>query len=213
MDTKQVYLFDMDGTLVDSMPYWARSVLQILEDADIPYDQEMIRTFTALGYIGTARYYREKLGMAESEENLVRKMKENAIYQYTHNIKTKPFVPEYIRKLVASGIRCCVLTASPHETTDICLKQNGIYDLFEYVWSADDFGINKNNEAIYSMVADKLGCAVTDIRFFDDNLLALQAGKRAGMDLVGVHDAYSADVKDSIQAIVDTYIDSFEELL
>ncbi len=213
MDTRKVYLFDMDGTLVDSMPYWARSVLKILEEEGIAYTPEMIRTFTALGYIGTAKYYREHFGMTQSVDELVRRMKNNAIHEYTYNVTAKPFVPEYIRKLTKQGIRCCVLTASPHEITDVCLQRNGIFDLFTYVWSADDFGISKNNESIYSMVADKMGCAVTDIRFFDDNLLALEAGKRAGMELVGVYDTYSEDVKESIQAIVDTYIDSFEELL
>lgn len=213
MDVKKVYLFDMDGTLVDSMPYWARSVLRVLEDAGIPYTQEMIRTFTTLGYIGTARYYREHLGITTDEDALVKQMMSYAVHEYTYNIKLKPYVAEYIRHLLDSGARCCVLTASPHDTTDVCLKRNGIYDLFEYVWSADDFGINKNNETLYRVVAEKLGCSVTDICFFDDNLLALQAGKRAGLSLVGVYDAYSEDVKDIIVQTVDTYIHSFEELL
>lgn len=213
MNDKPVCLFDMDGTLVDSMPYWARSVLQILDDAQIPYDQEMIRTFTALGYIGTARYYRQNLGLTQSEDALVAQMKQNAIYQYTYNVKTKPYVNEYIRKLTDAGIRCCVLTASPHEITDVCLKRNGIFDLFTYVWSADDFGISKNNEAIYFKVAEKMGCNVTDIRFFDDNLLALQAGKRAGMALTAVYDPSSDDVADQIRQIADQYIESFASLL
>ena len=213
MNEIKVALFDMDGTLVDSMPYWARSVIQILEEEGIPYPDDLVRILTPLGYRGSARYYREVLGMNDDEDDLVRRMKANATPLYRDVIRLKPFVRDYIEKLRGEGITCCVLTASPHSSTDVCLQSNGVFDLFEQVWCTDDFGLTKDDPEIYRQAADRLGCDVSVIRFFDDNYLALKTAKDAGLEVYGVYDASSEGDKDAICSMADRYIESFRELL
>jgi len=213
MNEIKVALFDMDGTLVDSMPYWAASVVQILEEDHVPYPADIVRILTPLGYIGSARYYINQLGMTDSEETLVQRMQDNAYPKYRDLVQPKPFVKEYLQTLRAQGVRCCVLTASPHLTTDICLQRNGLYNLFEQVWCADDFGLTKDNPEIYRQVAQRLECAAHEIRFFDDNLLAVQTAKAAGLETVGVYDLSSKGDREAIAQIADRYITSFEELL
>ena len=208
-----VAIFDMDGTLIDSMPYWARSVVQILDEEKVPYPDDIVRILTPLGYSSSAKYYIETLGMEAEEDALVARMKANATPMYRDVIQLKPFVREYIEKLRSEGVTCCVLTASPHSSTDVCLKRNGIFDLFTQVWCTDDFGLTKDNPAIYQEAADRLHVDVKDIRFFDDNLVALQTAKKAGMEVIGVHDASSDDDRAAIEATAHRYVTSFQELL
>ena len=137
----EIYVFDLDGTLVDSMPYFTKGILSIADEAGLEYDGTLIRILTPLGYVKGAEYYVNELGVKDTVENIVAKIQSRLIYEYSNNIYTKPFVKDYLKKLSDSGARMFVLTASPHSVTDVCLKHNGVYELFEKVWSVEDFGL------------------------------------------------------------------------
>jgi len=106
-----------------------------------------------------------------------------------------------------------VLTASPHVTLDPCLKRLGLYDLFENVWSCDDFATTKADPEIYKMAAQQMGVNVTDVLFLDDNLNANITAKQAGMRVCGAYDDSSKDYVTQMQAVTDHYIFDFAELL
>ena len=210
---KTYYLFDMDGTLVSSMDAWSSAMIKILNEENIPQPEGLIRTITPLGYRGTARYYIHDLGLQDTEEHLIQRMLNYAVYEYTNNVPAKPGVADYVRQLKAQGFHCSVLTASPHDTTDVCLRRNGLYEFFDNVWSTDDFCLTKSGTEIYFKAAERMGCTIEDIVFFDDNLLALTAAKNAGLEVVGVHDKFSDNDREAIVKLADRYIESFDELL
>lgn len=209
---RRAYLFDLDGTLVDSMGKWAEKMLHILKEEKIDYPADIINRITPLGDVGTAKLFSE-MGVPGTQEEIIARMNEYAIPQYRYHIVTKSGVPEYLRKLKSEGAILAVLTASPHCTTDVCLRHNGIYDLFDKVFTVADIGMVKGQPEIYENVAERLGVLPSDITFFDDNLLALTAAKKAGLTCVGVYDDSSAEYEEDIRAVADRYIRSFEELL
>ena len=88
---KKVYIFDLDGTLVNSMPYYTKGTLSVLHDEGIPYEPELINVLTPLGYTKTAEYYIEKMGVKGTVEEIVERLKKKLVYEYTYNIKLKPF--------------------------------------------------------------------------------------------------------------------------
>ena len=106
-----------------------------------------------------------------------------------------------------------VLTASPHAALDPCLKRLGIWDLFTHVWSCEDFGTSKSDPAIYRMAADRLGVAVQEVIFVDDNLGADLTAKEAGMTVYGIYDESSAEYEAEIRRVTDGYVRFFSELL
>ncbi len=149
------YLFDFDGTLVDSMPAYISSMLRILDENNIKYENDIIKIITPLGYAGTARYYIEQLGLKMQEDELLELMNKYAYDEYAYNIQAKANVVESLKKLKTQGADLNVLTASPHSVLDICLKRIGIFDVFTNVWSCDDFGTTKADVEIYKMAAKK----------------------------------------------------------
>lgn len=206
------YLFDFDGTLVDSMPTYISVMLSVLKENNIAYDQSIIKTVTPLGYNGTALYYKT-LGVNSSVEEIVAKFNERALKEYRENIEAKKNVVTSLRELKKSGAGLNILTASPHSMLDPCLMRLGIFDLFDNVWSCDDFHTTKADPQIYKLVAERLCVNVEDILFLDDNLNALKTAKQAGMRVCAVYDDSSSEYAEQMKAISEKYIFDFSELL
>lgn len=208
----KTYLFDFDGTLVDSMPSYANMMKRILDENNISYGEDLIKIITPLGFMGTAKYFMEQLGVKMSLEELAQKMGEGAIYDYTYNIPAKNNVEKVLKELKQKGASLNVLTASPHITLDPCLKRLGLYDLFDNVWSCDDFNTTKADPDIYVKAASKMGVSVDKVLFLDDNLNADKTAKKAGMKVCGVYDDSSKEYEEEMKQICDFYIYDFNEL-
>ena len=206
------YLFDFDGTLVDSMPTYVASMLRILDENGIPYEKDIVKIITPLGVKGTAEYFIE-LGVKKSLLEIVEDMKKYMLDGYFNVIPAKENVVSVLKELKRRGASLNVLTASPHITLDACLKRLELYDLFDYVWSCDDFCTTKADPEIYKMAAGKLNNNVCEVLFLDDNLNADQTAKKAGMKVCGVYDDSSKEYVDEIKAATDYYIYNFSELL
>ena len=209
---KKTYLFDFDGTLVDSMPTFVSVMLRILDERGIEYGDDIVKIITPLGYRGTAEYFRT-LGVKESVDELVEIMNAYARYEYENNIPAKAFVEDVLREMKKEGCSLNVLTASPHIALDPCLKRLGLFELFDNVWSCDDFGTTKANPEIYKMAAGSLGKSVSDVIFVDDNYNAVKTAKTAGMVAVGIFDESSAEYVREFKEMADAYVVDFSELL
>ena len=206
------YLFDFDGTLVDSMDTYVGVMLSILDKNGIKYGDDIVKIITPLGYLGTAKYFIE-MGIDAAEEELVSEMRENMVYEYSNTIGEKPNVISTLKALKARGDSLNVLTASPHATLDPCLKRLGLFDIFDNVWSCDDFNTTKADPKIYEMAAQKLGADVCDVIFLDDNLGAVSTAKQAGMRVFGVYDKSSKEYTAEMKAVSERYITDFAELI
>lgn len=210
---QNVYIFDLDGTLVDSMPTGVGIVLGYLDEKGISYPADIVNTLTPLGYKGSAKYIAEHLADADTVESVYEYFKAQTLRAYGETIPLKPHVKETLETLKSQGYRLNVLTASPQLLTDICMKRLQIYELFENVWSIEAFGMTKAEEGIYLEAAKRLGVEPNQCIMADDNLNVLKTAKRAGMGTVGVYDESSKDVAEEMREIADKYVVDFAELL
>ncbi len=208
----KAYLFDFDGTLVDSMPTYVSSMLRILDENNIPYGDDIVKIITPLGLKGTAQYY-IKMGINKSLNEIIDLMGKYMLDAYFNTIPAKQNVISTLKTLREQGAKLNVLTASPHITLDACLKRLDIFDLFDNVWSCDDFATTKADPEIYVKAAEKIGENIENILFLDDNLNADLTAKKAGMTVCGVYDDSSKEYTEEIKAATDYYIDDFSELL
>ena len=207
------YLFDFDGTLVDSMPDFIATMLRILDENGIAYESDIVKIITPLGYKGTAKYFREVKGLDLPIDDILALMHKYARDAYNTRIVPKSNVTETLKALKARGASLNVLTASPHDMLDPCLKRNGIYELFDNVWSCDNFATTKADPKIYEMAAKRMNTTVEKTLFLDDNPDADRTAIRAGMKVCGVFDESSAKYEDEMRAFCHYYIKDFSELL
>ena len=208
----KTFLFDFDGTLVDSMPTFIGVMLRILDEYGMEYDDDIVKIITPLGYGGTAKHF-IKMGVNSTIEKLTEKMSEYALYEYENNIPAKDTVIDTLEEMKKIGYSLNVLTASPHTALDPCLKRLGIWELFDNVWSCEDFATTKADTKIYDMAAKRLGKQVADVTFVDDNINAVATAKAAGMVAVGIFDKSSEDCVEQFKAMADGYVMEFKELL
>lgn len=209
---KKHYIFDFDGTLFDSMPYWASSMIKLLDSYNISYPADVIKRITPLGYQGTARYFHE-LGLQMEHEQIIRAMEANAYPAYRDVIELKDGVREYLEYLRSKGCRLHVLTASPHLMVDVCLKRNGVYDWFDNVWTCDDFALAKFNPQIYRNAMARLDAEMDEGVFFDDNIHSVQTAMEAGLLAVGCFDESGKTFEEELKSSADRYVYSFKELM
>lgn len=205
------YLFDFDGTLVDSMPVFSGVMRDIFAENSLPIPDDFVKIITPLGYTGTAKYA-QSLGLSLSVEDFIAEATQRMVPEYHFRIPEKPFVKEKLLQLKAAGHSLNVLTASPHTVLDVCLQRLGLFDLFDKVWSCDDFATTKADPQIYVRAAAKLGKRTQECMFVDDNVGAVSTARQAGMIAVGIYDESSKDLVAEMTAASDIYIYDFSEL-
>ena len=208
---KKTYLFDFDGTLVDSMPIYGAVMVRILDERGIAHGEDILKIITPLGYRGTAEYFRT-LGVKESVDEMIEIMNTYARIEYENNVPAKTSVAESLREMKNKGYSLNVLTASPHLALDPCLKRLGLWEFFDRVWSCDDFGTTKADPEIYKMAAERMGVDVGEVIFVDDNINAVKTAKAAGMVSVGIFDKSSEEYVEEFKAAADRYVFDFGEL-
>ena len=207
------YLFDFDGTLVDSMPNYVATMLRILDENQISYPDDIVKIITPLGSGGTARYFIEQLGLKMEVAQVRALMGKYILDAYLHTIPAKAHVIEALKELKQQGASLNVLTASPHVVLDPCLKRLGMWELFDNIWSCEDFGTTKTDPEIYRQAAQRMNTTVEKVLFLDDNYNADKAAKDAGTLVCGVYDASSENYVEEIKSVSDFYIYDFSQLL
>ena len=210
---KKICLFDLDGTLLDSMITWPKAMIRIMDEAGLEYPDDVVNIMTPIGFNGCADYF-ISLGHPEKDPaRLIEIMYDYLVDDYSNRVMIKPYVKDMLEKLQREGIKIYALTASPHRTADPCLQHNGIAHFFEAVMSTDDLKRKKSDPEIYREVARRIGVAPDEIEFYDDNNIALRTAKSVGYRVVGVYDSSTVQYREEIESFADGYVESFEEML
>lgn len=205
------YLFDFDGVLADSMPVWLGIHMGNLRDAGIPIPDDFVQTITPLGNTHGLAYLLS-LGLPMSAEEYIQTAGRQQLHAYKTDVQPKPFVAEGLRRLKAQGIALHVLTANDHTCVENCLARWQILDLFDHIFTIDDFGLTKNDTTLFQQVAARLGAETSECTMLDDNLRAITTAKEAGMHTVGVYDEASRNTEAAMRQIAEKYILDFSQL-
>ena len=209
----RIWLFDLDGTLIDSMPTGVDIVLQFLRDHGVSYPDNFIEIITPLGYKGISKYYAEKMGIPMTADEIFAAFQQKTLQAYGEIIPLKKGVKETLEALKTKGDRLFVLTASPNALIELSLKRLGVFDLFEETWSVEQFSWTKANKELFYEIAKRLGVSTSDCIMVDDNYNVLKVAKSAGMQTVGVYDEYSKATQTELRAAADVYVTELSQLI
>ncbi|MCL2630326.1 MAG: HAD family phosphatase [Firmicutes bacterium] len=213
ISSKTSFIFDLDGTLFDSMGVWVKIDNDFLSRRGIAvpafYGHEISSKSASEG----ALYTKELFGLPESTEEILKEWYEMSLKEYETRIKLKPFVYDYLLKIKNSGKKVAVATALSENLYIPALKNNKIFHIFDALTSTDEVKRGKSFPDVYELAMRKIGATPNETVIFDDVLPAIKASKQTGATVVGVYDSFSLSLKEEIKRTADFYIESFEELI
>ena len=206
---KQFAIFDMDGTLIDSMIFWKNLASEYLSSngvRSIPADiLERIKPMTMSESAALFKRVFDLSGDPETEMNAMMDA------HYRNDIPLKLGVGEYLYRLRSRGVRMCVASATAEHLVESCLTRLGIRDCFEFLLSCETVGAGKRSPLVYHASAERLGTIPQKIAVYEDALYALQTAKEAGYYVVGVYDDSAVKNWQTIETLADEIILNWEE--
>ena len=205
----KAYIFDLDGTLLDSMEVWDNLNYDFLHNRGIEMPEDFRAKVLSLSLPESAAYTIERFGLPESVEELVREWYEMVLYAYTHTVRMKPYAKEYLLALKERGAKMAVATSLPAGLYEPALRAHGIYDLFDALCDAEQAGYGKTRPDMFMLAAKKLGVQPSDCVVFEDIYAAVLSAKSIGMTVYAVRDASSDDDREGINETADFLIDDF----
>ncbi len=207
------YLFDLDGTLLDSMGVWEQIDVDFLTRRNIPVPEDYAQAIAPMGFRRAAEYTIARFGFSQSPEEIMEEWHQMAVEQYAHHLSLKPGAKEYLEELKQQGKPLAVVTASYPELYQPALERGGVLDLFDTIVTVNQVPRGKGFPDIYLEAAKRIQVPPQQCAVFEDITQGIQGAKAADCLAVAVYDSANRGQWDQTKALADLSICSFEELL
>lgn len=211
---KKICIFDMDGTLIDSMGFWRRMERDYLTARGVapgPLLEDIIMRLKPMTLTDAGRLFIDDLGFSGTPESIAAEMSAVMEDNYRLRVPLKPGIEAYLRALRARGVRLCTASATATPLVRLCLERLGIAGLFDFMISCVDVGASKDRPDVYFAAARRLDAAPRDIAVFEDSLKALTTAANAGFYTVAVYDEASDADWPALLKLADTSVKSWDE--
>ncbi|SHE70895.1 HAD family hydrolase [Clostridium fallax] len=205
-------IFDLDGTLADSMWVWKKIDIDFLNDRNLNAPKNLISDICHLSFEQCASYFKERFNLTESVQDIMTCWHNMAYENYKEKVKLKSGAKNLLLHLKSCGIKIALATSNSKPLLEATLKANGIYDLFDVITTTDEVLRGKNFPDVYLLTAKKLNVNPKDCIVFEDILPAVKGAKSAGMKVIAVYDEHSLDQMPYLKEEADKYINNFDEL-
>lgn len=204
-------IFDLDGTLIDSLGVWADIDEEYLGKFNLTVPDDLSQDIQHLTVYETANYFKKRFNISDSAEDMLLEWHSMALDKYRNEIKLKAGVREFLDLLKENNIKIGLATSNVPLLVEACLKNNGIYDYFETIVTTSEIGKNKDNPDVYLLAASRLNVDPSECFVFEDILPAIHGAKKANMTVVAIEDKFSSKDKEMIQNACDIYVSCYFE--
>lgn len=206
-------IFDLDGSLVDSMWIWRQIDIEYLGRFGIPLPDKLQSEIEGMSFSETAEYFKERFRLPDS----IQKIKEDwnllAWDKYSNEVPLKEGAGAFLNYCKEHGILLGIATSNSRQLVENVTAVHGVQDYFSCIMTGCDVAKGKPSPDIYLAVAEELKVEPVRCLVFEDIIPGIQAGKAAGMKVCAVEDAYSLDQKEEKAALADYYIKDFNEIM
>lgn len=210
---KKNIIFDLDGTLIDSMPVWENVAHDILLSRGITPPNNIDKIFRTMSFQESAMYFKEQLGFQGTTQQFIEDIIAMVKIKYERDIPLKPMAYEFLEKEYNKGTKMCILTASEKDFVVPALNRLKIHKFFTEVYTCTQLGMSKSKSDIYDFVAKKMGVSKSETAVFEDALHAVINAKKAGFYTVAIEDEAARDEREQIKDAVDLYAAGYWELI
>lgn len=210
---KKNIIFDLDGTLIDSMPVWNNVGRDFLLNHGITPPNNLDEIFKTMSFEESAKYFNQELGLEVTPQQMIAEIVSMVQAKYETDIPLKPMAYEFLKKQYDKGTKMCILTASEKDYVLPALKRLKIHQFFKDVYTCTQLGMSKSKGDIYDFVAKEMGADKAETAVFEDALHAVVNAKAAGFYTVAIEDEAAKKDKEKIKANADLYAVDYIELI
>ncbi len=205
----EAVIFDLDGSLVDSMWMWKAIDIEYLEGFGIDAPKDLQKEIGGRSFIETARYFKERFGIEDSIEKIGDDWNRMAFDKYTHEVPLKKGAREFLDECDKKGISLGIASSNSTELIEQVLLSHDIRECFKSVKSGTEIHKGKPAPDVYLAVAKELNVDPEKCLVFEDLVDGIMAGKNAGMTVVAVSDDYSRHSDEEKKKLADDYIEDY----
>ena len=213
MKNIKAVIFDMDGTLIDSMWIWKQIDIDFLEARGHTFPEDLTKEIEGMSFTETATYFKERFQLTETIDELKEVWTGMAIDLYRTQIGMKPGASRFLERMEALKLPMGIGTSNSKDLAVEVLEKNNVMTYFKSLRTSCEVEKGKPSPDVFLKVAEDLGVAPEDCLVFEDTVAGAQAGKNAGMRVIGVMDEVSLAHKEELLEIVERYIESYDEIL
>lgn len=209
----EAVIFDLDGTLVDSMWIWKQIDIDYFARYEMTFPDDYQDNIEGMSVYETAVYTKETFGLLDSVDKIMSDWNDMARDKYRNVVKAKSGAIEFIKYLYDNGVKLGIATSNSEDLCMEVLSAKGISDYFSAIITGDDKLKGKPSPDMYEEVAIRLGVSCNRCLVFEDLCNGIMAGKNAGMTTIAVWDDYSSDKWDDKLDLADYHIKSYLEIV
>lgn len=209
----EAIIFDIDGTLIDSMWIWENIDELFLEKYNLVQPEGFHEGMEGKSYSETAQYFLDLFpSLPHTREELEQEWYDMAYEIYTTQMELKKGAYDFITTMYEKGIKLGIATSNNKELAEGMLKNNKVFEYMGSIWTSGEAGAGKPNPAVYLNVAKDLGVAPEKCLVFEDVSNGILAGKNAGMKVCAVDDKFSRNQEERKRQLADYYIQNYDDI-
>ena len=209
---KKAVIFDLDGTLIDSMWMWESIDIEYLGRFGIELPDKLQNEIEGKSFSETAVYFKERFNIPDSLEQMKEEWNKMAWGKYMYEVMLKPGADVFLSYCIKHGIKLGIATSNSRQLVEAVAEARGFGKDFDCIMTACEVEKGKPSPDIYLAVADKLGVDPAQCLVFEDITAGIMAGKNAGMRVCAVEDHYSLHQTEEKKALADFYIKDYHEI-
>lgn len=211
MNKPQGAIFDMDGTVLDSMFYWRQAPIDCLREVyGIEPPADIMECMKELTIVQGSALLREKFNLPDSAEQVAANI--NALVRrfYEQRVQVRPGAERWLRRFQEAHIPMVIATSTDRALVNAALKQTGLAPYFGAVFTCSEVGAGKGQPDVYEAALAFLGTEKAQTWVFEDSVFAMHTAKDAGFPVVGIRDASQISLEAEARALVDLYLPAFD---
>ena len=211
---KKAVIFDMDGSLVDSMWIWPEVDRIYMDKYNLTAPATFHKDIEGMSYVETAQYFvRTFTTLDQTVENVMQEWRDMTVRLYATKVFPKPGAVEFLDQLKKDGIRLGIATSNDREIAEAALKGRGLTKYFDSVRTSSEVASGKPAPDVYLKVAEDINVDPGNCLVFEDVIKGILAGKNAGMEVCAVDDEFTRADKAAKKAAADYFIRDFFDVL
>ena len=205
-------IFDVDGTLLDSMFIWDTIGEAYLRSIGYQPKENLNETFKNMSLHQAARYYQTEYGVTRSIDEIMDGVNAMLERYYRFEVPLKPGVAELLERLRQGGVRLCIATATDRHLVEAALDRCGVLSCFGEIFTCNEVGHGKDEPDIFEEALRFLGTEKAETVVFDDALYAVRTAKEAGFPVAAVYDSHERSQAE-VRARSDLYLEDLTQLV